>query len=67
MRAVSASGLLYFVVPSGRRNNVFILVALGSKVFSKVVVVGSPGNRRDGYLWRVPVRGGSTRSEDAPE
>ena len=67
MSAVGASGLLYFMIPSDLRSNVFILVALGSKVINDVIVVGSPGDRRDGYLWRVPVRGGSTRSEDAPE
>ena len=67
LRAVGASCLFYFVIPRGRRNNVFVLVALGSKVFSKVVNVGSPGNRQDGYLWRVPIWGGGTRSADAPE
>ena len=61
---VGASGLLYSLIPHDLRSNAFILVALGSKVINEVIVVGSSGDRRDGYLWRVPVRGGGTRSRD---
>ena len=59
--ASSKSGLLHLLVPVSAGSGIITLGAFRGKTVDVVVVVGRSGNRRDGYLWRDRVRGGSAR------